>query len=232
MRPAAVLARAGVLSLVVALSACGYFRKETTDQVPTRLIVVLPFDTAPAADKGEQRHEPKAGDLVTAQLYRVLASQTEYRFVADLVVQDTLATPELRRAVGQTERALALATALGADAVITGQVNRFDPRVGTAHGATQGASVAFEMRLLNAGTGAEIWRGVFDETQTSADPSWFQRAKFWEPGPHWLTASELAGRGMDQLWGSMTAHLEAQSPIVQPESAEEPPDENEDDGWF
>jgi hypothetical protein len=236
-----VLRAIGAAAALVVLGACST-HQEGGGPVPTRVLVVLPFETMPSADKGEKRGEPQAGELVTAQLYRVLTTQTQYRFVPDLTVEETLATPELRRAVGQADLAVALAKAVGAEVVVTGRVNRFDHRVGTAEGATQGAAVAFEMSLYKASDPAPFWRSEYAASQDELGSNLFwDLVDEWilgEPKAHWLSASELAGRGVEELWEQASDTLTTEFPEVeapqQPEAsqADEPKKDDEDDGWF
>jgi Peptidoglycan-synthase activator LpoB len=194
------------LALFLTVAACG---SKQTPHPPlfARVVAVLPFDTAPSADRGEKRGEAKAGDLVTAQVYRFLGDQTTYLIVPDITVVDTLATPELRRALGPHERAAQLGKAVGADGVIFGRVDRFDQRVGTAYGASQGASVKFSMGLVSVATGEVVWEGEFEETQESLSANFFDWWISWDAGPRWLSASELAGLGVDKLLKECQASL-------------------------
>lgn len=193
------------LALFVA-AACGG-KQPPQPPLFARVVAVLPFETAPSADRGERRGEAKAGDLVTAQVYGYLSQQTTYLVVPDITIADTLATPELRRAIGQRERAAQLGRAVGADGVLFGRVERFDDRVGTAYGASQGASVKFSIGLLSAASGEVVWEGAFDDTQESLAANFLDWWMFWEAGPHWLSASELAGLGVDKLLDECRASL-------------------------
>jgi TolB-like protein len=186
------------LALLGVVAACGG-KQPPNPPLFARVVAVLPFETAPGADKGEKRGEATAGDLVTAQVYRYLSQQTTYRIVPDITVVDTLATPELRRAIGQRERAAQLGRAVGADGVLFGRVDRFDQRVGTAYGASAPASVKFSIGLVGVESGEVVWEGAFDETQESLSANFFDWWMFWESGPRWLSASEMAGLGVDRL---------------------------------
>ena len=208
------------LALLLAVAACG---SKQTPHPPlfARVVAVLPFETAPAADRGEKRGEAKAGDLVTAQVYRYLSDQTTYLIVPDITVVDTLTTPDLRRAIGTHERAAALGKAVGADGVIFGRVDRFDQRIGTAYGASQGASVKFSIGLASATTGEVVWEGEFEETQESLSANFFDWWIFWDAGPRWLSASELAGLGVDQLLKECQASLTPEREDGEPAPAAE-----------
>jgi hypothetical protein len=210
-------------ALVLVLLVLGGCASKTPPHPPlfARVVAVLPFETAPGADRGEKRGEPKAGDLVTAQVYRYLADQTTYRVVPDITVVETLATPELRRAIGLQERAIALGKAVGADGVLFGRVDRYDQRVGTAYGASQGAAVKFRIGLLSPRTGEVVWEGEFEEAQEALSSNVFDAWMFWEAGPHWLSASELAGLGVDRLLDECRQSLTAEREDVEEAAPEE-----------
>ncbi|MEO8601429.1 MAG: hypothetical protein ABI629_02525 [bacterium] len=198
--------RVAALALALAaMAACGTKPGERPP-MPVHVLAVLPLSTGADVHGGAVSRDDGAA-TVTAQIYRILAEQTAFRFAPDLTVVDALATAEVRTASGQLERAVALGKAVGADAVIVGQVTRFSPRVGTAYGASQGASVAFGLGLVAVGSGEEIWRGDFDDTQEALATNIFDFWMFWSAGPRWLTAGELAGLGVDSLWPLLTAAM-------------------------
>jgi hypothetical protein len=175
------------------------------------LVAVLPLEPAtPPENDGKAAALPSedAGLAVTAQIYRVLADQTEFRVVPDLTVSDVLTTPEVRRASGIIERAIALGKEVGADDVIFGRVFRFDKRVGTAYVITQPASVWFELGLVRVSSGEVVWKGDFDETQGPLGSAWVSWFVFWRDSPHWYSASELAGVGVDRLFGNLATSVE------------------------
>jgi len=87
-----------------------------------------------------------------------------------------------------------------ADIIVVGYVYRYTERVGYDFSAEHPASVAFEIRLLNAKDGSTIWRGVFDKTQKSLMEDLFQTSSFFKGGAKWLTASELAKLGIDEIF--------------------------------
>jgi len=173
-----------------------------------QLLAVLPIETV-AAPAGDAPVPSDAGMVVTAQLYRVLAEQTEFRFVPDLTVADTLDTPEVRRADSLADRAVALGKEVGADGVIFGRVLRFRKRVGTQFGATEPASVSFELALVAVSSGEVVWRGRFDETQEPLSSNLLNWWMFWNAGPRWMSAAELTGLGVDRLFADMTASVNA-----------------------
>jgi len=89
---------------------------------------------------------------------------------------------------------------LKADVIAVGYVYRYTERVGYDFSAERPASVAFEIRLLNVKDGSTIWRGVFDKTQKSLMEDVFQASSFFKGGGKWLTASQLAKQGIDEIF--------------------------------
>jgi hypothetical protein len=208
--------RATLLLVALLASGCGLLSKPDSEQpeaapVTMQLLAVLPVEpAAPTAGRsgGTTPLPPEeAGTAVTAQIYRVLADQTEFRFVADLAVSDVLTTPTVRRAGNVVERAAALGKEVGADGVIFGRVFRFQKRVGTQFGASQPASVWFELGLVSVASGNVVWRGRFDQTQEALTSNFLNWWMFWRAGPRWISAGELAGLGVDRLFVDMTARV-------------------------
>jgi PBP1b-binding outer membrane lipoprotein LpoB len=176
-----------------------------------RLVAVYPIEPAPPPRSGgivAPPPGPEAGVAVSAQVYRALADQTEFRFVPDLTVQDEVQTPEVRRAGDLLERVLALGKQVGADAVIFGRVFRFQKRVGTQYGATQPASVWFELAVADVASGEVVWHDEFDETQQPLSSNLLNWWMFWRAGPRWMSAGELAALGVDRMFGAITSAIE------------------------
>jgi len=200
--------RRGLALVVAAALIAGCGAKQPADSthppVTIQMLAVLPFDAVRASDAPGPLPPPEAGLAVTAQIYRVLPEQTEFRFVPDLTVADALETPELRSPNNLVDRAVALGKEVGADGVIFGRVLRYQKRVGTDLGATEPASVAFDVGLVAVVNGDVLWRGRFDRTQEPLTSNLFDWWMFWRAGPRWMTASELAGLGVDNLFKDMT----------------------------
>lgn len=89
---------------------------------------------------------------------------------------------------------------LRADVIVVGYVYRYTERVGYDLSAERPASVAFDIHLLNVNDGSTIWRGVFDKTQKSLMEDVFQASSFFKGGGKWLTASQLAKQGIDEIF--------------------------------
>jgi hypothetical protein len=206
-------------ALVAALACgCGMLKSQTPEEsehapVSMQLLAVLPIEPtlAPSAGgKSASLPASEAGLAITAQLYRVLADQTEFRFVPDLTVADVVETPAVRQAGSLVDRAIALGKEVGADGVIFGRVFRYQKRIGTEYGATQPASVWFELALVAVSTGNVQWQSSFNETQEPLTSNLLNWWMFWRAGPRWFSASELAGLGIDRMFEDLTASVNNQ----------------------
>ena len=87
---------------------------------------------------------------------------------------------------------------LGADGVVVGYVSCFRERKGYALSAERPASVTFGVYLVRVSDGALIWGKIFDKTQQSLTENLFQASTFFKR-PRWLTASELAEEGVEEI---------------------------------
>jgi hypothetical protein len=183
---------------------------------PIKLVAVLEIQPARAgattvAGDGEQQRRlpPDAGLAVTGQIYSVIANRSDYRFVPDLTVSDTSKQPRI--ATGALpDRALELGKAVGADGVIFGTVSRFDERIGTELGATEPASVSFDLNMLETASGKVVWHGEYSSTQEALSSNLLQFWMFWRSGPRWISARELARVGAEQLLDDMRSVMQVE----------------------
>ncbi len=86
-----------------------------------------------------------------------------------------------------------------ADAVLIGQVYRWQERVGADYGIEKPASVAFDLSLIRSSDGVILWRGNYDKTQKSLLEDLFDLDTYIQGRGRWLTAEELAGFGLQRL---------------------------------
>lgn len=92
----------------------------------------------------------------------------------------------------------------GATSVLLGRVMRYRERQGSAAGATQPASVAFEISLHEAPSGRRLWTGRFDETQQAITANVFRARQYPGGGTRWLNAAEFARWGAGEVAKSLT----------------------------
>ena len=154
-----------------------------------------PDATSGTPPAGPPRIEPGASRVLTAQIYGVLASSSEWRFVPDLTVVQAL--PKIPPSGDLAERARALGKAVGADAVLFGTVSRYVERVGSEYGAQEPAAVAFKLQLISVASGTILWTGSFDQVQEPLSSNLFNWWQFWRGGPKWFSAEEFSHLGVE-----------------------------------
>ncbi len=189
-----------LLTVFLLLAGCSLWHHRPKSPEPIHLLAVLPIERSEvtsATPQDEPRLAPGAENVVTAQIYSVLASSSQWRFVPDLTVAQAL------RKLGTTgdleTRARALGKAVGADAVLFGTVSRFVERIGAEYGARQPAAVGFTLQLVSVSSGNILWKGTFDQTQQALSTNLFNWWQFWRGGPRWFTAAEFTRLGVERL---------------------------------
>ncbi len=101
-----------------------------------------------------------------------------------------------------TPRTLArgLGEALGTNFVVTGTVLRLRDRVPGAEEGDIGASVAFNVYLIDVASGRMRWKAKFDETQRPLFEDISGARTFLKRGAKWLSAKELARYGVKETF--------------------------------
>jgi TolB-like protein len=92
---------------------------------------------------------------------------------------------------------------MGADHVILGSVWRFRERA-----EDQGASVGFTVFLVEVDNGRRVWRGRFDKTQQALLEDLRDARGFFRQGQGWLSATELARYGIEEVIASFPQVME------------------------
>jgi len=88
--------------------------------------------------------------------------------------------------------------ALGADLMLVGTVWRYMDRIQEPMGPGRGASVAFEMYLIEVPSGKTVWKAKFDETQRPLTEDIRGAMVLLRKGVKWLSALELAHYGIEE----------------------------------
>jgi hypothetical protein len=191
---------AAVLLLALIGSACTETvltqpRPELAElRAPLRRIAVVPF-SASALHRVEETGPPAS---VTAQLVaRYVAEALEARGV-EVVAPDDVAAM-LAGAQGDQPVARRLRDERGADAIVRGEVTRWEPREGEAYGSFRPAAVGFRVTLQSAPAGRTLWSAEFDERQQALSENVLRAGQYPGGGSRWLTAEELARWGAQQI---------------------------------
>ena len=123
---------------------------------------------------------------------RVIALDEVSRIYQGIPREDTEDTPRsLARKTGE---------ALGADLMIVGAVWRYRDRVRDPIGPGRGASVAFDMYLIEVSSRKTLWKARFDETQRPLTKDIRGVKVLIKKGAKWLSADELARYGVEEAF--------------------------------
>lgn len=93
----------------------------------------------------------------------------------------------------------AMGQALKADAVLWGEVFRYEDRRGTRFAVDRPASVSLDLHLMRVSDGVLIWKAQWSETQKSLSENLFQLGEVARRGLRWMTAEELARSGLKHM---------------------------------
>jgi hypothetical protein len=152
-------------------------------------LVYDPETLSPDCDKVltqsfQEALEKKYGDLVIPQ---PLVAKTYAQFPLD----DRRDTPlALSQKVGKL---------LGANLMAVGSVWKYRERKGGERAASNPASVAFALHLIEVESGNILWSKSFVQTQRSLSENILNARAFFEQGAKWLTADELASYGVKEI---------------------------------
>lgn len=161
---------------------------------PLRRIAVMPFTASPLL-RGEEDGTPPdvAAQLVSKYLAEALAARgIEVVAPEDVAATLAQANPSLRAAAVLREKH-------GADAVVLGDVTRWEEREGEAYGSFHPAAVGFRVTLQGAPGGRTLWSGEFDERQQPLSDNVLRAGQYPGGGSRWLTAEELARWGAQEI---------------------------------
>lgn len=101
-----------------------------------------------------------------------------------------------------TPRSLAqkAGVSLGADLMIVGAIWRYRDRIRDPMGPERGASVAFDIYLVEISSGKTLWKKKFDETQRPLTEDIRGAKVLLKKGARWLSADELARYGVEEVF--------------------------------
>jgi len=145
-------------------------------------------------------------DWLTEQLFEMLAQNKGRHLIPPGQAQgvvESIMQSDTKVGIHPLEMIQDVGKAFGADAVMIGQVYRWQERVGTDYGVETPASVAFDISLVRPSDGAILWRSNYDKTQKSLFENLFDLDTYVKSGGRWLTARELACFGLERLLAEM-----------------------------
>ena len=199
-RGSRVITGAAAALAMLAASACtptvaGQARPALADlDAPLRRVAVLPFAVSPLVHAPENGTQPRvAAQLVSRYVAEALAA----RGLEVIAPEDVAAT--LAEADPSRRAAAVLAEKHGADAVVLGELTRWEEREGEAYGTFEAAAVGFRVTLQGAPNGRVLWSGEFDERQQPLGDNVLRAGRYPGAGTRWLTAEELAHWGAQEL---------------------------------
>ncbi len=174
-----------------------------------RRIAVLPFTTSERLSRpgaGEAFVEPPA-ETVTRAVATAMRRQRDWQIVDDMVVVEAF-----RKLYGEVRaptppEAQAVGKLVAADAVLRGQVEEFEERIGAGFAAQRPARVVFAVELMAIPSGVAVWQAAYAETQRALSENLWNLFGFLRAGARWVRASELAALGADQVASSLHQDL-------------------------
>ena len=231
MRPLFCDARKAILLLVAlgffivapTVSCQGAEAQAKISMVNVQQLAVMPFIKGTTAAQKKEKELEKTLDCQLLGLCAVEAeifSETEEtvttlvqaelrRKFGDKVVPSAMvreAYVELHKEATDTPRELAvrLGQSLGVDHVMVGLLWRYQERVGSAMAATDPASVAFSLFMVDVSTQKIVWKDSFEKTQTSLSENLLDAPMFLKKGMKWLTAEELSSYGIEKIFQKLS----------------------------
>jgi hypothetical protein len=183
-------------------------------RTPWQKIVVIPFfkGRRGAADAGDNVSCPicqlsfQSGSIasgadrtMTSYVQRVLEDRYGEKVIPlDKVMEIYEKIP--KNDISDTPRSIAqrVGDALRANFVIVGTLWRYRTRIQNETGQERGASVAFDIYLIEIPGGKTVWKSKFDETQRPLSEDIRGTKVFFKRGVRWLTADELARHGVEE----------------------------------
>ncbi len=173
-------------------------------------IAVLPFEPVCPGQKEDEitcafsgkivpgEVASEAAEVLTKLLYQKLEGNPRFFLVPEDQALGLWAEVLAKYTNASAYRLIAeIGRRLGVDAVLYGKVFRYRERKGTGFSVVEPASVAFALILVRTSDARVIWRGWFDETQKPLSENVLALKLYGKI--RWLTARELAARGLEKV---------------------------------
>ncbi len=192
------------------LVSCGRPPKDYSLYPNINKIAVLPFEPVCPGQKEDEitcafsgkivpgEVASGAASLLTQLLYEKLAGDPRFYLVPESQAMGLWAEVLSKYTNASAYQLIAeIGRRLGVEAVLYGKVFRFQERQGSGFSVVRPASVAFALILVRVSDARVIWRGWFDETQRPLSENVLSLRLYGKI--RWLTAKELAERGLEKV---------------------------------
>jgi len=221
-RAAALLLGLAAFPALAGLAGCARFvdvhRTDLLKERRVRRIAIVPFATDLYVERTKGSFEPVATCLLEGRRFEAgrVPEKAPAEVTASFVQQLTLRGGYELVLPGQTQAYLAgrgldpgvldpaafftaVGRGLAVDAVLAGNVLRYDELKGSAYGAERSASVAIDVHLMDARTGGLLWEATYRETQSALSDNVGSLGTVVQRGAKFLTANQLASWAVEQI---------------------------------
>jgi hypothetical protein len=149
-----------------------------------------------------------AGEMLQA----MVRSALKERFGGQVVPMDQVRTAYVGMRLDGTKdsprsMAMEMGKNLSADLILVGTVWRYRDRGAIEGFPDRPASVAFALYLVDAESGRQLWRGVFDMTQEMVLRDMARFSERIRMGLKWLSADELARYGVKSVFRTFPTNI-------------------------
>lgn len=146
--------------------------------------------------------EEKASIDLTNELYRLIGQETKLKWGALQNTQGTKESPPFNLSdmnADHVRRLQALGRQEGADTIMIGYLYAFRNRSGGDYGVERPSHVAFELVLMQSGSGRVVWQRSFKEIQKSLSEDLLQLRNFIKRKGRWVSAQEMAKGALKEM---------------------------------
>jgi hypothetical protein len=147
--------------------------------------------------------DEKAARYMTNTLYRLIGRQSHLKWRAIQNATDPNSFGAFGLKANHVPRLQALARQEGADSIMVGYLYAFRDRSGGDYGVERPAHVAFELVMLQSGTGRVLWQRSFEETQKTLSEDLLQIKQFLKRKGKWVSAQEMAQSALEEILQSV-----------------------------
>ena len=199
-----------LLTFVFLLASCSRTPRDYTLYPEIKKIAVLPFEPVCPGQREDEitcafsgkiipgEIASGAAEILTDLLYQKLEGKEQFYLVPPNQAMGLWAEVLSKYTNASAYRLIAeIGRRLNTEAVLYGKVFRYQEREGSGFSVVKPASVAFALILIRVSDARVIWRGWFDETQKPLSENVLSLRLYGKIG--WLTARELAERGLDRV---------------------------------